>query len=41
MHMDEGIKHLKGAVAEGKKGDAAGGTKHAEEALMHIKEAAK
>jgi hypothetical protein len=39
MHLDEGIKHLEGAVASGKKGDAPGGTKHAEEALSHLSQA--
>jgi hypothetical protein len=36
--VDEGIKHLEGAIADGKKGNAAGGTKHAEEALKHLSE---
>jgi len=35
-HTEEGITQLKAAIEVGKKGDAAGGTTHAKEALKHL-----
>jgi Small metal-binding protein len=36
IHTEEGIKHLKQAIDEGKEGDA---TTHAEAALTHLEQA--
>jgi hypothetical protein len=36
--VDEAIKHLKEAVAQGKAGHADVGTQHAEEAVTHLSE---
>jgi phosphotransferase system HPr-like phosphotransfer protein len=35
-HANEGIKHLRAAVAEGKKRHISAATRHAEEALIHL-----